>query len=102
EPPSGAKYSGKSLRSGKCRFLLFALFSEIDIWVRRGEFRHMEIHELVVEMKLLERRLTLYEQKYGVLSEYFYAALLAGERARSSEKGAGGFGCEMDWTLLRA
>jgi hypothetical protein len=25
----------------------------------------MEIHELVVEMKLLERRLTLYEEKYG-------------------------------------
>jgi hypothetical protein len=27
----------------------------------------MEIHELVVEMKLLERRLTLYEEKYGNL-----------------------------------
>ena len=36
----------------------------------------MEIHELVVEMKLLERRLTLYEEKYGVLSEDFYTALL--------------------------
>ena len=34
----------------------------------------MEIHELVIEMKLLERRLTLYEEKYGVLSEDFYAA----------------------------
>jgi len=29
----------------------------------------MELHELVIEMKLLERRLTLYEEKYGVLSE---------------------------------
>jgi hypothetical protein len=35
----------------------------------------MEIHELIVEMKLLERRLTLYEEKYGILSEDFYAAL---------------------------
>ena len=25
----------------------------------------MEIHELVIEMKLLERHLTLYEEKYG-------------------------------------
>jgi hypothetical protein len=39
----------------------------------------MEIHELIVEMKLLERRLTLYEEKYGVLSEDFYNALMAGE-----------------------
>lgn len=38
----------------------------------------MQIHELVVEMKLLERRMTLYEEKYGVLSEDFYAALMAG------------------------
>jgi hypothetical protein len=30
---------------------------------------------LVIEMKLLERRLTLYEEKYGVLSEDFYAGL---------------------------
>ena len=37
----------------------------------------MEIHELVIEMKLLERRLTLYEEKYGILSEDFYTALLA-------------------------
>lgn len=41
----------------------------------------MEVHELVIEMKLLERRLTLYEEKYGVLSEDFYAALMAGELA---------------------
>lgn len=41
----------------------------------------MEIHELVVELKLLERRLTLYEEKYGVLSEDFYAALMSGQLA---------------------
>ena len=41
----------------------------------------MQIHELVIEMKLLERRLTLYEEKYGVLSENFYAALTSGELA---------------------
>ena len=42
----------------------------------------MEIHELIIEMKLLERRLTLYEEKYGVLSEDFYAALMDGQLAR--------------------
>jgi hypothetical protein len=42
----------------------------------------MELHELVIEMKLLERRLTLNEEKYGVLSEDFYAALTAGKLAR--------------------
>ena len=41
----------------------------------------MEIHELVIEIKLLERRLTLYEEKYGVLSEDFYVALTSGELA---------------------
>ncbi len=41
----------------------------------------MQIHELIVEMKLLERRLTLYEEKYGVLSEDFYAALMSGKLA---------------------
>ena len=41
----------------------------------------MEIYELVVEMKLLERRMTLYEEKYGVLSEDFYEALMSGELA---------------------
>lgn len=41
----------------------------------------MQIHELVIEMKLLERRLTLYEEKYGVLSEDFYAALVSGKLA---------------------
>jgi len=29
-------------------------------------------------MKLLQRRLTLYEEKYDVLSEDFYTALMAG------------------------
>lgn len=42
----------------------------------------MEIYELVIEMKLLERRLTLYEEKYGVLSQDFYAALTSGQLAR--------------------
>lgn len=41
----------------------------------------MEVHELVIEMKLLERGMTLYEDKYGILSEDFYAALMAGELA---------------------
>ena len=38
----------------------------------------MEAHELVIEMKLLERRLTLYEEKYGILSADFHAALMSG------------------------
>jgi hypothetical protein len=42
----------------------------------------MEIHELIIEMKLLERRLTLYEEKYSVLSEDFYTALMSGELAQ--------------------
>lgn len=45
----------------------------------------MEIHELVVEMKLLERRLTLFEEKYGILSEDFHAALTSGTLARYDE-----------------
>ncbi|MGH9899326.1 MAG: hypothetical protein ACRD4L_10820, partial [Pyrinomonadaceae bacterium] len=45
----------------------------------------MEIYELVIEMKLLERRLTLYEEKYGVLSENFYAAFMAGQLGRYDE-----------------
>ncbi|MBI2928909.1 MAG: hypothetical protein HYY24_24870 [Verrucomicrobia bacterium] len=45
----------------------------------------MEIHELVIEMKLLERRLTLYEEKYGVLSQDFHAALTAGKLAHYDE-----------------
>ena len=45
----------------------------------------MEVYELVIEMKLLERRLTLFEEKYGVLSEDFYAALMSGKLARYDE-----------------
>jgi len=45
----------------------------------------MELHELVIEMKLLERRLTLYEEKHGVLSEYFFGALMAGKLERYDE-----------------
>jgi hypothetical protein len=45
----------------------------------------MEIHELVIEMKLLERRLTLYEEKYGILSEDFFAALMSGQLVRYDE-----------------
>ncbi|RMI16947.1 MAG: hypothetical protein D6681_03920 [Calditrichaeota bacterium] len=45
----------------------------------------MELHELVIEMKLLERRLTLYEEKYGILSEDFYEALMAGKLSRFDE-----------------
>lgn len=41
----------------------------------------MEIYELVIEMKLLERSLTLFEEKYGVLSEDFYTALTTGKLA---------------------
>ena len=33
-------------------------------------------------MKLLERRLTFYQEKYGVLSADFYAALTTGQLAR--------------------
>ena len=39
----------------------------------------MELHELVLEMKQLERRLTLYEEKYGILSQDFYNTLRAGK-----------------------
>lgn len=39
----------------------------------------MDTYQLVIEMKQLERRLTLYEEKYGLLSEDFYAALTAGK-----------------------
>ena len=45
----------------------------------------MQIHELVVEMKLLERRMTLFEEKYGVLSADFHAALVSGQLARYDE-----------------
>ena len=39
----------------------------------------MELHELVLEIKQIERRLTLYEEKYGVLSEDFYDAFTTGK-----------------------
>ena len=39
----------------------------------------MELHELVLEIKQLERRLTLYEEKYGILSQDFYNILTAGK-----------------------
>jgi hypothetical protein len=45
----------------------------------------MTPHELVIEMKVPERRLTLYEKKYGVLSQDFYRALMAGEVGRYDE-----------------
>lgn len=48
---------------------------------RNDDGRCMEVHELVIGMKLLERRLTLYEEKYGVLSEGVYAALMSGKLA---------------------
>lgn len=41
----------------------------------------MQTYELVIEMKLLERRMTLYEEKYGVLSADFYLAWKSGELA---------------------
>ena len=45
----------------------------------------MTIYEFVIEIKQLERRLTLYEEKYGLLSEDFYAALMAGKLSRYDE-----------------
>ncbi len=38
-------------------------------------------------MKLLERRLTLYDEKYGLLSEDFYKALMSGQLAQYDEYG---------------
>ena len=45
----------------------------------------MQTYELVMEMKLLERRLTLYEEKYGVLSRDFYDALMSGKLEQYDE-----------------
>ncbi len=45
----------------------------------------MDIQELVIEIKQAERRLTLYEEKYGILSEDFYGALMAGQLERFDE-----------------
>ncbi len=45
----------------------------------------MQIHELVIEMKLLERSMMLYEEKYGVLNESFYHAWKSGELSHYDE-----------------
>ncbi len=45
----------------------------------------MNLYELVIEMKVLERQLTLYEEKYGILSAGFYAALISGQLERFDE-----------------
>jgi hypothetical protein len=45
----------------------------------------MNIHELVIEMKMIERRFTLYEEKYGILSQDFYDALMNGQLDRYDE-----------------
>ena len=45
----------------------------------------MQTYELVMEMKLLERRLTLYEEKYGVHSRDFYDALMSGKLEQYDE-----------------
>jgi hypothetical protein len=45
----------------------------------------MDLHDSVIEMKLLERRMTLYEKRYGILSRDFFDALMAGEFSRSDE-----------------
>lgn len=45
----------------------------------------MTIAELVMEINYLERQMSLYEEKYGVLSEDFYAALMRGELAPYDE-----------------
>ena len=39
----------------------------------------MELHGLVLEMKHLELRLALYEEKYGILSQNFCDILMAGK-----------------------
>ncbi len=41
----------------------------------------MKVYELVIEMKLIERRISLYEEKYGILSADFYNALMSGQLA---------------------
>jgi hypothetical protein len=45
----------------------------------------MEIHELVNEIELLERRMTLYEEKYGILSRDFFEDFMAGKLSRFDE-----------------
>lgn len=41
----------------------------------------MAVNDLYSDLKLFKRRLTLFEEKYGILSEDFYAALMHGELA---------------------
>lgn len=45
----------------------------------------MKTHELAVEMKMLEMRLTLYEEKYSILSQDFYHALMNGQLEQYDE-----------------
>jgi len=45
----------------------------------------MEIQELAIEIKELERRLAFYEEKYGILSGDFYQALMAGNLSSFDE-----------------
>ncbi len=45
----------------------------------------MDLYELVIEIKILERRFMLYEEKYGILSEDFYEALMAGKLVQYDE-----------------
>ena len=45
----------------------------------------MELYELIVKMKVLKRRLAVYEETYGVLSQNFYKALIDGELERFGE-----------------
>ncbi len=41
--------------------------------------------QLLIEIKQIERRLTLYEEKYGLRSEDFYGALMVGQLERFDE-----------------
>ena len=42
----------------------------------------MELHELVLKMKQLERHLTLYEEKYGLLSQDFHDPTVSESRIK--------------------
>ena len=42
----------------------------------------MKTHDLIKEMKLLDRCLAFYEEKYGISSEDFYNDLMAGKLTR--------------------
>lgn len=45
----------------------------------------MDTFDLVVDIKIIERRLTLYEEKYGVLSKDFYDTLMSGKFSKFDE-----------------